>query len=326
MRHGQLTILTPLVLLFGCSGHNAPDIAQQQQDALTAAVPQKEWIQLKVASLDPSAQSQSQAQSAQQTPLPPVCQPLGPSDMAIMTHTIASDADNLLGGVLGLVAQITSSPPSSAGPGQATWAPLGDPASPVFYRLDVAQVAPNAFHFQFSGGPKAAGGSVLLGLLQGTTVVADPDHRAGDVEIDFGAMHALDPSTNPVTGGVAIHFDNTTGPRIVDAQFSGVAGPGAPQPNDAHYHLEQAPDSSAVFEFFTRTDFDRDGTLDELLHVESRWASNGAGAAHVNVSGGSLGPRQVNAIECWAPPIIEVFYADDVNMNPPRGDQSCCPQ
>jgi hypothetical protein len=187
-------------------------------------------------------------------------------------------------------------------------------------------VAPNAVHFQLSGKPAGTDDSALRGVFQGTTAAADPDHRAGDVTIDFGAMHSLDPSSNPVSGTVDIHFDNTAGPRAVDAQFSGIAGPGAPQPNNAAYHFVQQPDGAAMFHFATMTDFDQNGSVNELFAVESSWAATGAGIAHANVSGGDLGARQVNVVECWAPPIVRVFYADDVNAQPPMGSAACCPQ
>ena len=63
--------------------------------------------------------------------------------------------------------------------------------------------------------------------------------------------------------------------------------------------------------------------LDEQVHIDSRWAMDGSGVAHVVVSGGSLGQRVVNAIECWDPARGRVFYtADDTNDR--TGDPACC--
>ena len=74
--------------------------------------------------------------------------------------------------------------------------------------------------------------------------------------------------------------------RVIDETFSGIAGRMAPQPNDAHYHFDQAP-TGVHFDFVTRTDFDHDGTLDERLEVQSRWVAPGAGKASVVVTGSS---------------------------------------
>jgi len=110
---------------------------------------------------------------------------------------------------------------------------------------------------------------------------------------------------------------------VIDETFSGIAGRMAPQPNDAHYHFDQAP-TGVHFDFVTRTDFDHDGTLDERLEVQSRWVAPGAGKASVVVTGGSLGQKSVGAIECWDPAKRVVFYADDVNANSPAGNPACC--
>jgi hypothetical protein len=281
--------------------------------ALQSAVPQKAWLTLD------AAQHEGQPLQAQGAS----CQGGPPAMFAAMSASIMGNANGLLDGILDLVAHVTSGPPVAIAPGHAVWGPLASPNDPLVHRFDMQQVGPNAFHFQLSGKPMPAPDTAWIGLFQGTVVVPDPAHRAGDIAVDFGAMHALDPSTDPVAGGVSIHFENGPNARRIDESFSNVAGKNAPQPNDAQYHYAQDP-NGLTFGFATRTDFDHDGVADELLNVQSRWLPPGAGKASVVVTGGSLGSKQVAAIECWAPNQATVFYADDIHATPPAGDPACC--
>ena len=61
------------------------------------------------------------------------------------------------------------------------------------------------------------------------------------------------------------------------------------------------------------------------MQIQSRWAADGSGTAHVVVTGGSLGQRTVNAVECWDRALGRTFYTDDQNMNDRAGDSACCP-
>src|SRR5215467_1852252 len=101
-----LFTLTASLPTLACSGRDASPVGTdtgQSQNALTASVPQREWLQMDVASLAGTSQSSQTQASVQATPQAPSCQPLGPSGMAILTHTIAANADSLIGGVLGTV-------------------------------------------------------------------------------------------------------------------------------------------------------------------------------------------------------------------------------
>lgn len=301
---------------FGCGGQAATnEPVTTGASALQSAVPRRAWLTLDVA--------KQAAAGSQPEPHGPTCQGGPPAMFATMSASIMGSANGVLDGVLGLVEDVTSTPPAVQLPGHAVWGPLTSPTDPNVHRLDMQQVAPNAFHFVLSGKPKPAPESAWTGLFQGTVVVVDPAHRSGDLAVDFGAMHALDPSTDPGAGGVAIHFENGPDARAIAETFSGVAGKNAPRPADAQYHFTQDP-GGATLDFVTLTDFDHDGTTDELLHVQSRWVPQGAGKASVVVTGGDLGPKQVAAMECWAPNQATVFYGDDIHANPPAGDPACC--
>jgi hypothetical protein len=315
-----LRVAGPLALaLVACSGHT-DETEGSSSAAVSAAVPKKDWLRLEqlTAAATTASSSATPAQPADSS-----CQGGPPAMFARMTADIMGHANGVVDGVLGLIGQITQGPPANVAPGHATWGPIPNPQLPVIYRFDVQQVAPIAFHFQLSGRPAAGDESTWRGLFQGDRTMPDDAHRVGDLLVDFGAIHSLDPSSQPTGGGVGIHFLNAPDGRGIDESFSGITGDQAPNPNDAHYAYHERADGR-TFDFVTRTDFDHDGRADELLHVQSRWAPPGAGKASVVVTGGDLGPKQVAAIECWDPQLATVFYADDINANPPLGDVGCC--
>jgi hypothetical protein len=246
------------------------------------------------------------------------CRTLGASSFGVLTHKIAADADGVVGGVLGVVQTITKNPPTAAGPGHAVWGPIPSPASSV-YLLQVDKSARGEFHFVLLGRDAKTD---WRGVFQGVTVASDASHRAGQLAVDFAVMHALDASVDPVAGQVDLHFEAADPARNVTATFAGIRGKAAPQPDDAQYKLVTAADLSSGFAYSTRVDFDGDGTQDELAHIDSQWSPSGAGVAHLTVSGGSLGARVVNAVECWDPMLARVYYSDDASMHPAAGDAS----
>ena len=250
------------------------------------------------------------------------CTTLGASTFGVLTHKVAADVDGVLGGVLGEVQTITKNPPTSSRPGHAVWGPISSPTSSE-YLLQVDEPARAEFHFVLAGRDAA---SDWRGVFQGVTVAPDATHRAGQIAVDFTVMHALDASVDPVAGQVGVHFEAAGSARNVAATFAGIRGKAAPQPDDAQYQLVTAADNSSGFAYSTRVDFDGDGTQDEIAHIDSLWSPSGAGVAHLTVSGGSLGARVVNAVECWDAALARVYYTDDASMHPAAGDAACCPR
>ena len=301
------------LLFAGACNAPAPatiDATKASVDELRAAVPTRAAL-----TIAPAATHKLDAPSA--------CAGLGPSSFGTLTHQIAGNADGVVGGVAGIVDDITKSPPAAAAPGHAVWGPIPSPSGDVVYRLEVTGAPPSEFHFVLAGKPAAADESAWRGIFQGVSVAADATHHAGQVAVDFDVMHALDASVDPLAGKVAVHFDSDGAARAVTAAFAGIQGKSAPQPDDAQYAFQMGADQSAGLAFTTRVDFDGSGALDELAHIESRWAPTGAGVAHLAVSGGSLGGGAANAVECWDPTLARVYFADSLGHT--AGDSACCP-
>jgi hypothetical protein len=303
-----------VLVLFAAGCGASGNAASSSVEELRAAVPQKSWLAMApVASQQGAGGATADGASA--------CAAAGPSTFGTLTHQIAGNADGVLDGVLGTVAQITQGPPAAAEPGHAVWGPIGSATSSV-YRLEVAATAPSQFHFVLAGRDAS---SDWRGIFVGDTVAPDASHHAGDVAVDFAAMHALDGTTDPLAGNVNVHFAADGAAHDVAATFAGIVGKPSVPPDDAQYRMITSSDQSAVFRFATRVDFDGDGTQDEVAQIESHWSATGAGVAHLAVTGGSLGTRVVNAVECWDPSLSRLFYTDDASMHPASGDPACCP-
>ena len=304
-----------VVILFaaGCgSAGSGAGSSAASVEALRAAVPARNWVAIAPVASQPSSDS---------SPAPSSCATFGASTFGTLTHQIAGNADGVLGGVLDTVQAITQGPPAVAVPGHAEWGPIASATSSI-YRLHVDQVAPTEFHFVLAGRDAS---SDWRGIFQGVTMAPDDAHRTGQIAVDFAVMHALDATVDPLAGGVGLEFAVDGAARNVTASFAGIVGQAGAQPDDAQYAMVTAADQSSSLGFSTRVDFDGDGTAGELAHIDSRWSPSGAGVAHLSVTGGSLGGRVVNAVECWDPALTRVFYTDDATMHASVGDSSCCP-
>lgn len=295
-----------IVVLFAAACGASSDSASTLEE-LRAALPTMDWVAM--------------TPVASEAPTPLSCRTLGPSTFGVLTHQITSNVDGVLSGVLGQVQSITKNPPAASSPGHAAWGPIRSATSSE-YLLVVDASSPPTFQFQLSG---RAGGSDWRPVFGGVTITPDATHRAGQILVDFGVMHALDTSVDPVAGQVSVHFEAADPARSVSALLTGIRGKLATQPEDASYALVAAADRTTGFAYSTRIDFNGDGKLDELAHIDSKWSPSGSGVAHLRVTGGSLGTRVVTAIECWDPMLARTYYNDDASMHPAAGDSSCCP-
>ena len=307
----RIALASCLLFASACGAPSATDATVAQ---LRAAVPTRATLSIVPAATQVATSPPDGA---------PACAALRPSQFGTLTHQIAGNADGVLGGVLGTVEAITQTPPAASAPGHAVWGPLASPDGSIVHRLAVDAVSPDEIHFVLAGKPAAADESAWRGLFQGVTASPDASHHAGQLAVDFGAVHALDPTSDPIAGNVGVHFEAAGDARNVTASFAGIQGASAPAADDAQYAFQQAADQSAGLAFSTRVDFDGSGALDELAHIDSRWAATGAGVAHLTVTGGSLGSGGATAVECWDATLGRVFYTDSVGHN--EGDPACCP-
>jgi hypothetical protein len=262
----------------------------------------------------PTGAALSMTPAATHAPATNTCAPLGPSEFGTLTHQIAGNADGVIGSVLGEVQQISNTPPQASAPGQAAWA-IPSASGAAVYRLIVEETAPSQFNFNLAGKPLAD--STWQDIFAGVTMTPDAAHRSGYITVDFGVMHAFDATTDPIAGGFQVHFDAAGSARDVNAQFSGITDHSAQQPNDGGYAFLLAADQSADLAFSTLIDWNGDGVLDEMAHIDSHWTPSGAGVAHLTTSGGN------SASECWDSSLARLYFSDSLGHG--EGDASCCP-
>lgn len=295
----RLAPLLPVLLSSACVG-------QASIDTLRAAVPRHNV--LTVALVPPGLVGT------------PVCAPDGPASFGATAHDVSATVDGLLSDVLGIVDDVSAQPPSASTPGQAMWGPI--PGTTSEFMLAFDQVDPTAFEFFLGGQPQGAQ-DAWQGMFGGHSETVDATHQSGRVDINFGVMHDLDASSDPVTGGAAVEFSVDETGRHVTAHFGDVRGAADTQSVDGDYAFEEAPDGTAQFAFATLRDLDGD-MLPETVLIESTWAPDGRGTAHVTLSGGSLGATVHHVVECWDAAGGRVYTSDDADPSVTYGTTDCC--
>ncbi|HEY2746306.1 MAG TPA: hypothetical protein VGL86_16850, partial [Polyangia bacterium] len=135
--------LAACLLFAGACGAPGSDATKASVDELRTALPTRAALAM--------APAATQALTS-----PSACAALAPSTYGTMTHSIAGNVDGVIGGVTGMVEQITSTPPAASAPGQAAWGPIASSSGAVVYRLDAAAASPSEIRFELAGKPAAA--------------------------------------------------------------------------------------------------------------------------------------------------------------------------
>jgi hypothetical protein len=244
-----------------------------------------------------------------------------------MTRQIATQLNNAAGSFFLQIDTAVASPPSGSDATHEYWGPFTDALSPMTVELAIERVDAQDYNFFLGGEPKGSPTPAFMGLMGGSTHQVDATHGSGQMEVNFTAMNALDPTTNPATGAIAFVHDNTADPRTVMVHFGDfLDGKPGSTPLNANYQYAEHPDTSGSFQFGLRTNFDNDaaGILEDAALV-SRWTASGAGRADMIVTGGSLPAGfTVHATECWDTGFGRVYYTEDVDPTKTEGDVSAC--
>ncbi|MCU1279723.1 MAG: hypothetical protein JWM53_3269 [bacterium] len=229
-----------------------------------------------------------------------------------------------VGVTLLLLETITDQQPTTLTADHATWGPYSGALDPNTWKFDVSKVGPIDYSYVLSGKPRNAPDSEYHGIIAGKAHVISRTVGAGDFLFDFGALHALD-SGNKATGGIAVHYDNTGSPRVVEVAFKDFAdGNGNYTPNDALYKYSENADKSGSFEFVTKADVDHDPLrVQETVAIKSVWLSTGQGKSNAAVAGGSLA-ADATLQECWNGSFARTFFTDSWNPAETEGDPASC--
>jgi hypothetical protein len=302
------------MLAAGCSNLSSP------ADSFRAAAPSQAAVTLNL----PSSGAAAGASRIGKTAAPTV-QALGQEALFYdLTRGVTTVVNGGVGATLLLVEHITDYPPSSLSAAQAEWGPYTDALSPTTWKLDVDKVGTDDYQYALSGKPKAADDSAYQAIITGRAHVISKIEGSGDFALDFGALAALDKSHKEV-GVIAVHYDNTSDPRVVEVSFKDFDdGKGTYTPNDALYKYEERADKSGDFSFVTKADVDHDPAgQQEIVSIMSRWLPTGQGDSAVQASGGSLAAT-ATATECWDASFDETYFTDTWKASDTVGDPSSC--
>jgi hypothetical protein len=125
-------------LAAACGGTaSSPEPTSTTSDALSAAVPKREWLQLDLSAAQAQDVTAPTHTESVQLKLGPqqVCAGGPPAMFAALTGSIMQGSNGVLDGVLTLLENVTSGPPAEADPDTAVWGPLSSPQSPAIYRV-----------------------------------------------------------------------------------------------------------------------------------------------------------------------------------------------
>jgi hypothetical protein len=250
-----------------------------------------------------------------------------PATFYTMTYQLSTQLNNAAASFFDQIDMVVASPPSGSDATNTYWGPFNSALSPMTVMFAVQNVDANDYNFFLGGKPKGAPDSTTFtGLLGGSAHVVDAAHKSGQLEANFTAMNALDPTTNTSTGAIGFVHDNTADPRTVGVHFENFVGTPGSTPLTATYQYAEHPDTSGNFQYNLSVNFDNDpGNILEDATVVSRWLATGAGRADVIVQGGSLPAGfVVHATECWDASFVRVYYTEDVDPSKTEGNVADC--
>jgi hypothetical protein len=228
-----------------------------------------------------------------------------------------------VGVTLLLLRAITDQQPTTLTADHATWGPYTGALDPNTWKFDVSKVGPIDYSYVLSGKPRNASDSEYHAIIAGKAHVISRIVGSGDFLFDFTALASLGGSK--ATGGIAVHYDNTGSPRVVEVAFKDFAdGNGNYTPNDALYKYSESSDKSGSFEFVTKADVDHDPLrVQEVVGIKSVWLSTGQGKSNAGATGGSLA-NDATLEECWNGSFARTYFTDSWNPSETEGDPASC--
>jgi hypothetical protein len=241
-----------------------------------------------------------------------------------ITRGVTAIVNGGVGVTLLLLEAITDQQPTTLTADHATWGPYTGALSPTTWKFDVGKSGAIDYSYVLSGKPKDAADTAYQAVISGQAHVISRVVGSGDFLFDFGALHALD-SGQKAHGAIAVHYDNTASPRVVEVAFKDFDdGNGNYTPNDALYKYAENGDHSGSFEFVTKADVDHDPLrVQETVGIKSVWLASGQGQSNAGATGGSLA-ADATLEECWSASFARTYFTDTWNSSETEGDPASC--
>lgn len=308
MRTWVLLATTGAFWISGCT-------LKSEEDRFREGIPNSEEVALRAKSEGGDVQKQSAG-------LAPLTGSQGTALFYAFTRDITRGIDGGTAAILGIVWAVVHTPPTEISQNKAVWGPgRSSSLEPVVWRLSVTEVAANEYDYVLHARPAASQSeadyrSILVGHGYGVTHAL---HRSGNFSFDSDALRALDPSSVKEEGTTKVTYDGRTFPRMIHAES---------KRRDGRFWdatVEHASDGAGTLRVVANDDLDDSKqTKREDVTVQSRWSTNGAGRADVDISGGDLPVSSVRATECWNSGFARSYYTDNAGFAATSGNPASC--
>jgi len=243
------------------------------------------------------------------------------------TRQMSDDVNFWILGILGSLDEMLSYPPTAHEDGFCVWGPfVPSGLSPVEMRFRMRQHSDSDYDYFWEERPKNTPDDwtvVWSGAVTPSTTTAR--RGVGNIDADFGAMLALDPTLQQ-DGKMLVDYDTYTDGRRIDITFEDFMDlrPGQmAEPTNAVYHYWNRADNSGEFDFSFAADLHHDQYGDaypalEDIVFQTQWLADGTGVSTRTVSGGDMveapheglpAPLQeVDEKECWDELFRRTYY------------------
>jgi hypothetical protein len=240
-----------------------------------------------------------------------------------ITRGVTAVVNGGVGVTLLVLEAIVDQQPTSLTATHATWGPYTGALDVNTWKFDVEKTGTIDYSYVLSAKPRNAADTAYQSIIAGKAHVISRTVGSGDFLFDFTAQASLGGSK--ATGGIAVHYDNTGSPRVVEVAFKDFSdGNGAYTPNDALYKYAENADKSGSFEFVTKADVDHDPLrVQEVVSIKSVWLPTGQGKSNAGATGGSLA-SDATLEECWNGAFQRTYFTDSWNPAETEGDPASC--
>jgi hypothetical protein len=240
-----------------------------------------------------------------------------------ITRGVTTIVNGGVGVTLLVLEAIVDQQPTTLTADHATWGPYTGALDPTTWKFDVSKTGPIDYSYVLSGKPRSAADTAYKAVIAGKAHIISRVVGSGDFLFDFTALASLNGSK--AQGGIAVHYDNTSSPRVVEVAFKDFDdGNGNYTPNDALYKYSENSDHSGSFEFVTKADVDHDPLrVQETVGIKSAWLSTGQGKSNAGATGGSLA-ADATLEECWNGAFQRTYFTDSWNPSETEGDPNSC--
>jgi hypothetical protein len=294
-------LFVTLVVCTGCGG-----AAPAASESFLAALPSRQTLEVTAPTARaPAALSETSGSALGET-----------ASLYVLTRQMTAQVNDIVGGALDTLGDITRTPPAAISSDSAVWGPFTGPLSPVAARLLVTRVGPGSHRFVLELRPRSGQDSEFEPFLEGGSTGAAPGGPGqGQLSLDLDLAHRLDPVANATEGHLIAGWTVVPDGRQVQVHLGEVhVGSGPVTTADILSSL--LPDGSGSLAFDSQLEAGR---------VGSRWIPSGAGRADVEVHGGDAegGGRLT---ECWSESFARV-YAQGVSPDGgvgSEGDPAAC--